>query len=1104
MEKKNEIIERLKRVPESRRGGFLKRLSETVAEHSPGDLLSFRQEQLCVLNRIGRNAGYELAFHLHLTGELNHGALRGAVGDILEQHPVLRSVFPAGEVPDRRVLSHRAPDLRPEDISDLDAGRRREHLGQALADELRYGLDFETGPLLRTRLFTLAPDRHLLMVVTHYLVADPESLGILRDRLADCYAARARGSAPAPAAPAGGFNEFVSWQRRFVDGAAGAASADWWRDGLIGWEPTELPTGHTRPGTLDLASDQVTRDLDPALLAAVETFAAGLAVSPEAVLLAAYGILLARYTRQDDLVIGTPVRVGPGGADTVVGDCGNLLPLRLDCAGSHGLAELAARCHTALDEARKHAAVPFKRILDAAGFDQDASRLPLVQLGFAVDPAPRPSRRAAGLEIGLEQIPTGGGTFEALLRVRLDPAAPALTLEYATSLYHERGSAQLLDHYERLLRAGLAAPGSRHTALPMTSPAERRQVTTAWNPPGTPRGEALLHETFLERARLCPDAPALVWRTGTMTYGELAERVERLAGQLRGAGVGPEHRVAVLVDRGPWMVEALLGVLAAGGAYVPLDPAYPDDRIGMVLDDSAATAVITRSALRDRVPPGPWQVVDLDGPARPAAGPTPGAVPVTPGNLAYVIYTSGTTARPKGVLIEHRNATNFIRTVQEMFALGPEDRVLQFASLGFDVSVFEIFGALLSGARLYLATEDEKRSTEALDRVLIDQEITVIDLPPAVMGLLQPERYRALRVAFVGGEAFSGELTTAWAAGGRAFHNGYGPTECTVTVVAKHCTGVWDTSPPIGRAMANHRAYVLDGESAALPVGVPGELAIAGDGLARGYLGRADLTAERFRPDPYGPPGSRMYLSGDLADWTPDGDLVFRGRVDRQVKVRGIRIELRAVESVLDAHPQVSRAVVVTAHTPAGETVLVAHVAPLPGATVDPEGLREWVAGKLPRPMVPSLVSLVDAIPLTPSGKLDVRNLPPVAFQATEDEVDQRDWTPTQRRVAGEVFVPLLAAARVGLRDSFFSIGGTSLEALRVIPRLRAAFGVEVPVADFFQDPTVAGVAATVDRAVVAQRSRQEGLLRALAEVEGRSEEEIAEMTRERFGDAER
>jgi amino acid adenylation domain-containing protein len=826
--------------------------------------------------------------------------------------------------------------------------------------------------------------------------------------------------------------------------------------------------------------------------------AAQLAVPAEDVLLAAYFSLVARHTASTDLTIGLPRDVpGPFSLATLVGNCGNLLPIRVEVAPGTSFAELVRVVHQRRTEAEQHAALPFKVVLDLLGIEPDPGRLPLVQLGF--DPPARATAAAQSgdVRIAAEQVDTGVGTFELAVQATLAGAEPAITVRYVTALYRQQTAARLARRYLRLLQGGCAEPDAEVSDLPFADADEQASVLHAWNRPIGTFPDGTVHQGFARIVQDNGDRVALAWRGGQMTYADLDATANRIAHALIRQGAQPGGLVAVLVERGPAMIAAILGVLKAGAGYVPIDLNQPAERVAAIIEDCGARLALASAAagdlLGDRLP-----VVDIDADLTGLPDTAPQA-PSFPESLAYVIYTSGSTGRPKGVLIEHRNVTNFVRTVQQMFRLGPDDRVLQFASPGFDVSTFEIFGALLSGSRLYIVDEDERRSIDAVDAVMADQRITVIDLPPAVMELLHPERYPDLRVSFVGGEAFSGELTTRWARRSE-FYNGYGPTETTVTVVAKQCQGQWHASPPIGRAMANHRAYVLDADLGLLPPGATGELAIAGLGVGRGYLGRPDLTAERFRPDPYGPPGSRMYLTGDLAVWDDEGDLGFLGRADRQVKVRGVRIELAEVEAALQAVDGVARAIADVAVDPHRGTVLVAYVVPDDGGQLQLDAVRSALGTRLPPTMVPSMLVPLPEVPLTQSGKVDRRALPAVEFAEVEELSDSEhsNSTPTERTVRDEVFAPLLGM-RIGNHTNFFASGGTSLQAIRIASRVKAVFDVEVPIADFFATPTVVGLARLVEEAGERDRERRDALAEALELVEGRSDEEIAELT-ERLG----
>ncbi|MBB2910392.1 amino acid adenylation domain-containing protein [Streptosporangium becharense] len=1086
MVQESELVRRLRNLPPDRRAEFLRNL-ENVSRGARVSPLSFRQEQLWVLDKISRaSAGYALVFAFRLEGELSVEALEGALDDVLERHTVLRSVMPHEHADGAQVLRPARP-ARPT-VEKTAAEELDARCAAVVREELERGFDLDNGPLVRHRLLAVDDRTHVLLWVTHHLVFDRRSAGVVLRDLMAAYEARLGGGRAAGAA-APHFGEYASWQRDWVRGPEAAAAAAWWKETLAGWESTEIPADLPRGRLLDLTAETVSAPLDAPVREAAAALADRLGVAAGDVFLAAFLSVLGRVTARRDLVVGLPVNVpGPFDPAALVGDCGNLQPVRVEVEGAPGLAEIARRVHRARTEGERHAALPFKLILEAVGVEPDPGRLPLVQVGFELRDDAAPRAEAGPLRAVAEQVETGGATLELDLVVQPD----LVRVRYVTALYR-RGTAELLlERYLRVLAAGCAGPDVPHERLPLAGADERRVILEEWNVPVGRREPELIHKIFEERARERPGAVAVAGRDTEITYAELDRRANGVAARLRELGVGPEDFVAVAPPRGPRLAEAVLGVLKAGAAYVPVDLGNPAGRIAAILDDSAARIVIGDRETLAGLPEGRWQGLDLD-----EAGERDEAPPieVPPSALAYAIFTSGSTGRPKGVLVEHRNVVNFIRTVQEMFSLTPDDRVVQFASPGFDVSTFELFSALLTGARLYAVDDEERRSIDRIDAVLAEQRITVIDLPPAIMELLDPARYPDLRIAFVGGEAFTGELTTRWAAG-RRFYNGYGPTETTVTVVAKLCEGVWRGSPPIGRAMTNHRAYTLDGEMGLQPAGAVGELAVAGAGLGRGYLGRPDLTAERFRPDPYGEPGSRVYLTGDLAAWNADGDLVFHGRADRQVKIRGVRIELGEVESALLTLPEVGRAVAEAVPDPRGGSLLVAYLVPAEGATLQLDTVRGALTERLPPPMVPSFLIPLDEVPLTLSGKVNRKALPPVRFAdpVEQAEAEAEERTETERRVADEVFLPLLRVPRVSKHDNFFALGGTSLQAIRIAPRVKAVFDVDLPIADFFQNPTVTGMAQVVEGLVARRDEARRTMLAALEFVEGRTDEEVADL----------
>jgi amino acid adenylation domain-containing protein len=622
------------------------------------------------------------------------------------------------------------------------------------------------------------------------------------------------------------------------------------------------------------------------------------------------------------------------------------------------------------------------------------------------------------------------------------------------------------------------------------SPADKEFLAEVGSGPVRPIRESTVVEQFEARVQESPDGVAVVVEDTETSYAELNARANRLAALLRERGAGPGTRVGLCLRRNLDLTTAVLAVLKTGAAYVPLDPTHPPARVAEIAADADLRAVIAHAEVAGTVSAVAAPVVTLDDvraelAAMPAQNPPLAA---RPGDVAYIIYTSGSTGRPKGVLLEHRGVVNFIDSTRDLFDLTPADRVLGFASMTFDVSVFETFSALLTGARLCLATDDERVSIDRLQSLMERAGITVIDLPPTMMPLLAPEKFTDLRIAFVGGEAFSGELVNRWNPGRRLF-NGYGPTECTVTMIVEECAGTWDASPPIGLPMANHVAHVLDRDLRQVPIGVPGELVIGGAGLARGYLDRAELTAEKFVTDLFGnAPGGRLYRTGDLVKRLPDGRLVFLGRLDQQVKIRGLRIELGEVESALAGVAGIGPVSVRPWADDAGDKHLVGYVTGVTEQQVP--SVREYLGTLLPSYMIPSYFVVLDELPLTSSGKVDWRRLPAPHPKSAGDGPADEPRTATERVLLREVLTPLLRNDRLGVHDDFFQAGGNSLQAAQLMSAINRRFEVEIALNDFFTSPTVAHLATIIDTAR-AVRLSDDDLLDML---ENLSDEEAARM----------
>ncbi|HEX2189552.1 MAG TPA: amino acid adenylation domain-containing protein, partial [Longimicrobiaceae bacterium] len=884
------------------------------------------------------------------------------------------------------------------------------------------------------------------------------------------YAARSRGQAPRlPELPVQ-YADFAVWQRAWLSGEVLEEQIGYWKARLAGAPPLlEIPTDRPRAvGQSPLAGSHPFR-LPAGLSQGLRELSRREGTTLFMTLLAAWQALLGRYAGQEDVVVGTPI-AGRGRRETegLIGFFVNLLALRADLSGDPTWTELLGRVREAALGAYDHQELPFEKLVEELEVERSLAHSPLFQVVFTVNAADGGEPPSLG-DLAVE--PFGGGAdlakFDLDLGFQGGDGALAGLLQYRAALLDAETAARMAGHLEALLGAMASTPERRLSELSLLRGEERAQVLHAWNATARsyPR-DLCLHELAAAQARRTPDAPSVVSEAQALTYAELDADANRLAHLLRRHGVGPETRVAIGLERSPGMVLAVLAVLKAGGAYVPLDPAHPAERVAYVLADSGAALVLTEARLAARFATSGVPSLALDAlrselAAEPAGAPESG---VTPDNLAYVIYTSGSTGQPKGVLVQHRSAVNFMYAVRDFFGLTARDRVLQFHSLSFDVSVEEIFVALLAGAVLVLRDEEMPGSAARFFEWCAERGVTALELPTAYWHELAAEldhgeaRLPAcVRLVVVGGERMLPERVAQWrrrVGDAARLVNSYGPTEATVASTLAH---VGEGVLSIGGPVANVRTYVLEPTLEPAPVGVPGELWIGGAGVARGYLGQPGATAERFTPDPFcGEVGARMYRSGDRVRWLATGELEYLGRIDAQVKVRGFRIEPGEVEAALRGHAAVRDAVVVVR---AEEQRLAAYVVPEAGAGVSAAELRAHLAGRLPEYMVPGAFVLLEALPLTVSGKVDRWALPAPGRQ-TEHHVAPR--TAAEEVLAG-IWAEVLRLERVGVEQSFFELGGHSLLAMRVVSRVREAFGVELPLRALFEAPTVAALAGRIE-----------------------------------------
>jgi amino acid adenylation domain-containing protein len=770
----------------------------------------------------------------------------------------------------------------------------------------------------------------------------------------------------------------------------------------------------------------------------------------------------------------------------------NNLVLRADLSGEPTFLGLLRRMRETVLGAYDHQDLPFEMLVAALQPERDPSRSPLFQIYFNMHPPERPGLALSGLRIEDFELDAFQSTFDLMAYLLKQDGSVRLRFEYSTSLFDAATIKRMVRHFQTLLEGIVVEPEAPISRLPMLTATERHQLLVEWNDTQAdyPRDKCI-QELFEAQAARTPNATAVVLEKEPLTYRELDCRANQLAHYLQALGVAPETLVGIYVERSLEMVVGILGILKAGGAYVPLDTANPSERLAFMLEDTQAAVLLTQQGLLDALPAqapktvcldADWEVIAQHSAEKPIR-------PVKADNLAYVIYTSGSTGKPKGVMVAQAGVGNVIKEQIRTFGVGLGSHILQFSSPSYDASLFEIIMAFGSGATLYLPNRDILLSGEALVRFLRDENVTVVTLTPTVLAAMPYEQLPSLQVLTVAGEACPAELVAQWASG-RQFFNLYGPTEATIWTTGMECVD-GTQKPPIGRPIPNTQVYILDHHLQPVPVGVPGELHIGGVGLARGYLNQPALTAEKFIPNPFSPEqGARLYRTGDLARYLPDGNIEFLGRVDHQVKVRGLRIEFGEIEAVVGQFPGIRDTAVVVKEDVTREKRLVTYLVVNQESKPSIRELRSFLTSKLPEFMVPSVFVELDELPLTPNGKVDRRVLPDPDWSSRElEQILVAPRTPVEEVLAG-IWSQVLGVEQVGIHDDFFDLGGHSLRATQITYRIRDSLRIEVPLHILFDLPTVAGMAAFIEEQQ-SQRIPYEELDQHLAEVENLSDEEV-------------
>ncbi|OJH34303.1 non-ribosomal peptide synthetase [Cystobacter ferrugineus] len=1066
----------VKRIEQERGGGEkVEEVALRRVERQGRLPLSFAQQRLWFLDQLQPGSAlYNVPGAVRMKGALHVEALEGGLEELVARHEALRMRFRAEEGVPYAVLAQPQPvGLERVSLEAVAPQEQQAQVHQWMKREAQRPFSLEHGPLLRGVLLVLGPQEHVLLLTMHHIVSDGWSVGVLVKELSRAYKARVEGREvelePLPVQ----YVDYAAWQQEWMKGAALQKQLGYWRKQLEFVAPSlELPTDRPRPAVPSIQGGRCPVKLDKPLTQALGALSRQEGVTLFMTLLAGFQVLLYRYTGQGDIVVGSPIAGRTREeVEGLIGFFVNTLVLRTRVRGEESFRQVLGQVREVTLGAYAHQEVPFEKLVEQLQPERDLSRTPLFQVMFVLQNAPRQQLRLAELE--LEEVVVDSGTSKFDMTLQLEETQEGLegALAYNSALF-DRGTVERMVGHLRVLLEGVVAQADKPVReLGLLTTMERQQVLVEWNQTQADYPVECLHVVVEQQARRTPQAVAVSFERDRLTYQQLEERANRLAQRLRKLGVGPEVLVGLFLERSVELVVALLGVLKAGGAYVPLEPTYPKERLGFMLEDTQVPVLLTQRHLMQGLPAHQAQVLCLDEDwqsiAREPAEPPSSAV--TPDNLAYVIYTSGSTGQPKGVMITHRAVGNFLLWSNRVFPLGHGDRVLQKTLSGFDASVWEFLAPLMAGAELVMARPDGHRDTGYLIQILEERRITHLKLVPSLLQALLEEpafgRLSSLRHVFCGAEALPVELVRRFQERSpAALCNMYGPTEASIDASYFPITGEPSGAiVPIGRALDNVRLYVLDAARQPVPVGVQGELYIGGVGLARGYLNRPELTAERFVSASPGPQAERLYRTGDRVRWLPGGDIEFLGRLDHQLKIRGVRIEPGEIEAVLTQHPTVREAVVMAREVGSGDRRLVAYVTPRGDTAQAPGELMAYLRTRLPEVMVPSAIIPLPALPLNSSGKLDRNALPATeeVFSSREGLVGPR--TPLEQQLV-EIWQDLLGIQPIGMKDDFFMLGGHSMLAIRLMARIRNRLGRELPLMSLFRNSTIEQMAAVLQR----------------------------------------
>lgn len=1030
--------------------------------------LSFGEQRLWFLNQLEPgNSAYNVPEAMRLMGPLQVECLERAIGEIVRRHESLRTTFALVNGQPMQIVAPTVPTrLDISDLSRLPEPERERVAAAEVAEQANLPFDLQRGPLLRSTLFVLGAEEHILLLVMHHIISEGGwSMSIFLRELGILYNAYSSGlTSPLPELPLQ-YGDYAVWQRDTLQGGVLQPHLSYWKAQLEGAPPVvEWPADRPRPAEQSYRGARQSIFLPKHLKDALNSLSRREGVTLFMTLLAAFQTLLFRFTGQDDLPVGVPVAGRTPQTTDLIGLFLNTIVLRPRLSAELPFRQLMRQMRQLVFDGLAHQDMPFEVLVEALRPDRSLAFTPLFQVMFAFQNAPRSELELADLKITPFEFEIRSSMVDLTFFAWELPDGLRVVFEYSTDLFDPATMARMLAHFRVLLEGIVRNPDQQLSNLPLLTEAEQNQILQQWNDTRVEFPSACVHQLFEQQAARCPDAIALAFADQQLSYAELNRRAAHLAHHLRQCGVGPEVLVGLMVERSAEMVVALLGILKAGGAYVPLDPSFPPERLAYMVEDSQIRVLLTHKGLEQMLPVRPPLVIQLDS-DWPTNAEHEGEPPELPGSnrdrLAYVLYTSGSTGRPKGVEIPHSALTNFLLSMQREPGFTATDTLLAVTTLSFDIAGLEFYLPLISGGTIAIASRDDAIDPVRLMERMRDTGCTVMQATPPTWRALIDAGWSGsanLKV-FCCGEALVPDLARQLRRRCAELWNGYGPTETTIYSTI-HKVATDDDPVPIGRPIANTQVLVLDANRSPVPAGAVGELYIGGAGLARGYLRRGELTKERFIPNPF-TPHARLYRTGDLARWRADGTLECLGRVDHQVKIRGFRIECGEVEAVLGSHPAIRQCAVIARQTEPGDKQLVAYFEARISATPAVADLRAHLEKFLPAYMVPRFFVAMEKLPLTANGKIDRKSLPAPVERLTGRDEFAAPRDSIEQLLAG-IWARVLQLERVGVHDNFFDLGGHSLLAVRVVVEIDRLCKTRLPLATLLRAPTIAELAAVL------------------------------------------